>query len=673
VKDSNERSMLSRFLDHVVLPREVSTFEAQYLRRMNRIGLAFFLLHIPVMGVIAWANGTGALLALALSSAVAAGPLIAWATLTNPRSISVTYGVAAMCMGGVLVHFGQGPVQIEMHFYFFALIAMLAVFGNPAVIVAAAVTVALHHLTLWFIVPRSVFNYDAPVWVVAVHAAFVVLESVAACFIARSFFDNVIGLEKIVRTRTAELDVRNREMRLVLDNVDQGLATIARTGVPSAERSRVLDTWFGAATSETETIFDVFARHDAGFAERSRVAWDEVVAGVMPLALTLDQMPAQVQVGLSHYRVAYLPVGESEEPENFLVVVTDVTAEVRRQLAELDQRDAMHLFERMLTDRTAVHDFMEEGTTLVRALASGGATDMVTLKRMVHTLKGNSAIFGLHSLSSICHELEAFAVEEGSMPPGEVARLAGAWERLCGQVERIAGVRRQVIEIDEDRHRALEDLVRSDAPKAVVLREVRALKLEPAQRRLELFGEQVRRIAGRLDKGVEVVAQGHNLRIDSKHWASFWGAFIHAVRNAIDHGVEKSAERRDAGKPERAVVTLETKLTGDRFVVGIADDGRGIDWGRIAAKAAELGVPAKTETELRMALFEDGVSTAARVTDISGRGLGMGALRAATEALGGTIEIETQPGRGTTLRMIFPRDAMAPERPTARSLSMATA
>jgi two-component system chemotaxis sensor kinase CheA len=673
VNDPSRRRVSSRFLDHVVLPREISTFEAQYLRRMNRIGLAFFLLHIPVMGVIAWANGTGALLALALSSAVSAGPLIAWVSLGNPRSISVTYGVAAMCMGGVLVHFGQGPVQIEMHFYFFALIAMLAVFGNPAVIVAAAVTVALHHLALWFMVPRSVFNYDAPVWVVAVHVAFVALESVAACFIARSFFDNVIGLEKIVRTRTAELDARSREMLLVLDNVAQGLATIARSGVPSTERSRMLDTWFGAAARGTETIFDVFARHDAGFAERSRVAWEEVVAGVMPLALTLEQMPAHLEVGAFHYRVVYLPIGEAEAPEDFLVVVTDVTAEVRRERAELDQREALCLFERMLSDRTAVNDFIEEGATLVRALAAGGATDLVTLKRMVHTLKGNSAIFGLRSLSSICHELESFAVEEGRLPPEEVARLTGAWERLSGQVERLAGVRRQVIEIDAVQHEALENLVRSAAPRAVVLHQLRALKLEPAQRRLELLGEQARRIAERLEKSVEVRVLGRNLRLDPRRWASFWGAFIHAVRNAIDHGVEGPAERRNANKPERAVVTLETSLTGDRFVVGIADDGRGIDWGRIAARAAELGVPAKTEMEQRRALFEDGVSTAARVTDTSGRGLGMGALLAATEALGGAIEIETQPGHGTTLRMVFPCAAMAPERPTRTTPSMATA
>src|SRR5690606_1148059 len=103
-----------------------------------------------------------------------------------------------------------------------------------------AVTVAVHHLLLWMFLPASVFNYDAPWWVVAVHAAFVVLESVATIYIARSFFDSVIGLEKVVQERTTALEDRNRAMRLVLDNVEEGLLTIDGTGASSASTQQRL-------------------------------------------------------------------------------------------------------------------------------------------------------------------------------------------------------------------------------------------------------------------------------------------------------------------------------------------------------------------------------------------------------------------------------------------------
>src|SRR6202042_3083434 len=105
--------------------------------------------------------------------------------------------ITSMFMGGLLVHFGQGPMQIEMHFYFFVSLALLAVYANPLIIIAAATTVALHHLVLYLFLPRSAFNYEASLLAVSVHALFVALESIAACFVARTFFENVGGLEKI--------------------------------------------------------------------------------------------------------------------------------------------------------------------------------------------------------------------------------------------------------------------------------------------------------------------------------------------------------------------------------------------------------------------------------------------------------------------------------------------
>jgi two-component system chemotaxis sensor kinase CheA len=654
----NDTTLFRRIVRGIVLPREISAFEAGYLRRINRIGIAFFALHVPVMMLLAWSNGTGVLAALPLTSAVVAGPALAYLTLDNPRTVSITYGIAAMFVGGVLVHFGQGPVQIEMHFYFFALIAMLAVFGNPLVIVAAAVTVALHHLVLWFVLPSSVFNYEAPVWVVAVHAAFVVLESIAACFIARSFFDNVIGLEKIVAARTAELDERNREMRLVLDNVAEGFGTIDRDGKLSPERSRPFDRWFGSPARD-ETLFDVLERRCPDFAETSRTNWSQVTDGFLPAELAVEQMPAELALDDRQLRFAYVPIGDGAE--RHLVVVTDVTAQVNEERAERERREALVLFERLLSDRSAVEDFFYEAAALVEALTSGRETSPVVAQRMLHTLKGNGAIFGLHSLAELCHELETFMAEEGRLPPAaELARLDERWAAVASSVERLLGVRRRMIEIDAGQHAALEHAIRNGAPRTQLAAMVHDLKLEPTERRLEHFGEQARRIAARLEKDVAVRVEGNGMRIDGRRWTGFWSAFIHGIRNAVDHGIESAGRRAESGKSERGTVTLRTYAEPRHLVIEIADDGAGVDWSRVAVKARERGLPYGTPVELRAALFCDGVSTAARVTDISGRGLGMGALQEATRALGGDVVLDTVKGRGTTLRMVFPHDAMAP-------------
>ena len=180
---------MQAILPYLRLPAEMTDFESYYVRGMNRIALVAFACHLPLFVAVAWFNGTGPLLAAILTGAVLVVPLLAQQVLDNPRHVSMVHGFTAMLMGALLVHFGQGPVQIEMHFYFFSVLAVLAMFANPAVILTAAATVTVHHLTFWWFLPASVFNYDASFWVVGVHASFVVVESVAACFISRSFFE----------------------------------------------------------------------------------------------------------------------------------------------------------------------------------------------------------------------------------------------------------------------------------------------------------------------------------------------------------------------------------------------------------------------------------------------------------------------------------------------------
>jgi len=650
---------MKKVLQFLILPAEITDFERRYLARVNRVALAFFALHVPVFMIIAWLNHTRPLVAGLLSTAVLAGPAIAYRTIRHPRVVSVVYGVTAMFMGGLLVHFGQGPVQIEMHFYFFSLVAMCAVFGNPLVIIAAAVTVALHHLVVWLVLPRSVFNYDASWWVVGVHAAFVVLESVAACFISRSFFDNVIGLEKIVRARTDALDSKNRDMRLLLDNVQQGFLTIDREGRLTQERSAAVDRWFGAPAAGA-TWFDYLATLSAEFAQKARIGWEEVVADIMPVELTLEQMPRRLTLnGTAHYRIDYRPIGAAEPYEQFLVIVTDVTTDVEHEHIEQEAREAIAVFQRVLVDRSGFETFFEEGANVVDLLVQKRSHDLCVIKRAIHTLKGNSALYGLPSVATLCHQLEDFIEQERIVPPvSAYAPLRQRWERLSSDMDKLLGNRARMIEIDEPQYAALEAAVRAGEPAAALLHRVRSLKLESAGKRLRHFQEQAKRIAQRLEKSeVRVEIDDRGVRLDARRWAAFWTNFVHAVRNAVDHGIEPADVRLAAGKPAEGQIALRTYEEKDRIVVEIADDGKGIDWAALAERAAKLGLSVASQEDLKRALFADGVSTAGSVTDVSGRGVGMGALLEGTRALGGEISVQSAAGRGTTLRFTFPASA----------------
>ncbi len=646
--------MLSRILHALVLPAEITAFERQYLAKMNRIALYFFWAHLPVFVIYAWGNGTRPLLAALLTVGVLMGPTLALRVLDSPRSVSIVHGFTAMLMGGVLVHVGQGPMQIEMHFYFFVLLALLAVFANPMVVVVAAATAAIHHLLLWIWLPSSVFNYDAPIWVVGVHAAFVVLESVAACFIARSFFDNVIGLERIVAQRTAALDARNQDLRRVLDHLAQGLLIIQRDGRPTGERSRATDVLLGPQGDAT-TLGEWLGRSDPDAGSMLGVGLEQVFEEFLPPSLTLAQLPKHALVGDHDIALSYTAIGESPI-EGVLVMLTDVTAERQRARLEAEQKELMALVDHALRDRRAVAELLAEGDERVRLLRPEAHCPPDVLRREVHTLKGNAALFGIPSIAELCHALETAMVSSPEQVPALAAEVNTRWSRLSAQLqpllERGAGC---LVELDKpsyDNHvRALRARVQPEE----LLRDVLRWPCEPVKRRLDRLGEQAQQIARRIGKPEpRVVIDDDGLRLDPARWAGFWQAAVHALRNAVDHGLEDAGTRRAAGKADQGELRLSCRRLPSGFEVVLADDGAGIDWGRVAVKAASLGLPHDTPEALLKVLCTDGISTKGEVSELSGRGVGMGALRAACVERGGVLKIDSERGKGTRIVMTFP-------------------
>jgi two-component system chemotaxis sensor kinase CheA len=182
------------------------------------------------------------------------------------------------------------------------------------------------------------------------------------------------------------------------------------------------------------------------------------------------------------------------------------------------------------------------------------------------------------------------------------------------------------------------------------------LKLERAPVRLRRIGDQARSLAQRLGKGslrIELSAQG-DVRFDRQRWAGFWAAFIHPVRNALDHGIESVEERVAAGKPPYGTLGIAVRGDAQSITVELKDDGRGIDFEKVRTLAQTRGLPHGSQADLIEALFSVGLSTTDRATELSGRGVGMSALREAARGLRGVVSLESQRGQGTTLRVRFP-------------------
>ncbi|BCJ42289.1 chemotaxis protein CheA [Actinoplanes ianthinogenes] len=199
-------------------------------------------------------------------------------------------------------------------------------------------------------------------------------------------------------------------------------------------------------------------------------------------------------------------------------------------------------------------------------------------------------------------------------------------------------------------HRIAEEL------QAAVM-DVRMLPLSVAFGR---FPRLVRDLSRRLGKTIELVTEGEDTMADKDVIEALGDPLVHLVRNSLDHGIETSDERVAAGKAPAARLTLAAVADGDAVLVEVSDDGRGVDPVRVKRKAYEKGLITEEELESLSdseavdLVFRPGFSTADQISDLSGRGVGMDAVRASVEKLGGSVTMRSEWGSGTTTRLRLP-------------------
>lgn len=466
------------------------------------------------------------------------------------------------------------------------------------------------------------------------------------------------NLEQLVVQRTLALQRRNEAMRLVLDNVGQGLATIEPNGMLSPERSRVFDEWFAPGSETVGGFEQQLAKDNADVRANLSTAWEQVVEGVLPLELALDQMPTRLEVGDRSYGLEYRPIFEEHSLHGVLLVVTDLT-ERRQQLGrDAEQRELIEVFERFVHDRGGFLQFFQECDVLVTSLVGAEPRSTPEVLRSVHTLKGNCAFFGVTSVAEIAHELESTLLEVGAPAPGQIARLNAAWRGVSSRIRRLAGDHDEqpMVELLHDELQELGAAIAAHLPYSELSLLARRFGHERVFVRLQRAAEQARSLARRLGKAdpdLEISVEPQ-LRLPAERWAPFWAAFVHVVRNAMDHGLERVEARRLAGKADAGTLRFSARISSNQLFVELADDGRGIDWEGVRARARDRGLPHALESDLVEALFADGVSTADSVSDVSGRGLGMSAVRETVRALAGSVQIFSETGRGTRICFSFP-------------------
>jgi len=235
-------------------------------------------------------------------------------------------------------------------------------------------------------------------------------------------------------------------------------------------------------------------------------------------------------------------------------------------------------------------------------------------------------------------------------------------EALMGHVSDLVLTRNRLVRLGREvSHPELETALQRLDQVTTELRDgIMKARMQPISNAWSGVPRIVRDLCTSLGKKVDLVMEGGATELDRQLLEVVKDPLTHIVRNAVDHGIEPPEERRRAGKPEAGRLRLSAAHEGGMIVVRVADDGRGLDLARIGRKAIAAGLctaeqlAAMSPRQVASLIFAPGLSTAEKVTNVSGRGVGMDVVRRNIEDIGGSVDIETQPGRGTMFTITIP-------------------
>ena len=308
------------------------------------------------------------------------------------------------------------------------------------------------------------------------------------------------------------------------------------------------------------------------------------------------------------------------------------------------------------------------GAEIPEAPASSGSAAPSRRARGERAVRVSAA-----AVDSVSRHVELLAVGQARVEPRArrllaiqaacdeaVRAAAGEAEELGAAPASLERLRELLREIGALGREALHEAARQRVEAAALREDLRDLRMIPAAAALEPLRRTVREAAGALGKHVVVALSGTDVKLDRHMVEELRPALVHLVRNAIDHGIEPPAARLAAGKPAAGTVRVEVEPRGSRVAVAVADDGAGVDRGRIREKAVRSGLldaaaaAALDDAACLELLFRARFTTADEVTQVSGRGVGLDVVRDVATRLQGTVAVESIPGKGTRFLVDVP-------------------
>lgn len=473
-------------------------------------------------------------------------------------------------------------------------------------------------------------------------------------------------LEALVEERTASLHKTQGELQILLDNAEQGFLAIGPDLLVRGQFSAACRSILGA-DPQSGPLPDLLHPGDERLAASQRSILNSVFKGGddFTRGLKLELMEKEARIGERIVQVMHkwLP-----QRQLVMVMLSDVT-ETRKLTAAVErERVRIEMIVLAITESREFVELSDEYRRFLQdelpALLAAPETRTDLLRRL-HTYKGLLAQFNFFHSPEALHQTEQAVIAAGRADSGALAAalemdLASVTDSLGPDFLAGGGaIALRPEQLDEMKRLAAEAL--SAAPTSASLRRLAgilddfaALDVKAA---LALHSRGAQALAERLEKALAPVKiTGDAVRLPEERYSAFFRSLVHVFRNAVDHGIETPDERVDADKPEEGEIICRVERDGEDLLVIIADDGRGIDRERLEEKWVEAGHDPDEAARLPLEelVFADGISSREESTGISGRGVGMAAVKAELIEIGGSVTLATETGQGTRVTFRLP-------------------
>lgn len=485
------------------------------------------------------------------------------------------------------------------------------------------------------------------------------------------------NLEQMVAERTAEIQRMNQMMTALLDSLHQGFFIFNSEG-------RVLEVSSKACEKTIEcrpqgkNIWDVLKLPEKkvdGFQKWMQTLFMEMLPFEDLAPLGPPDYPHSEGRNIA---LEYFPLRNAEGGmDGVVVVASDITSLIEAQKQAERDREYAKLIINLVQNKKEISRFIRESQNLLNDLQTGLKTsweqaDSEFLFRQLHTLKGGAALFSIQDMAEHCHRAEtllaafkeAASAEQYELLKKESADVATAFDGFIKKSQEILGSSalgsERQLEIPVSRFQnalnRIKESVNNSSVTQILLDE---FAMEPIGSFFGAYNDVAQRVASAQDKMLNPVEfVNPDLKVLPEVYSSLFATFVHSFRNSVDHGIEFPSVREENGKAPAGTIRVSFSLSRDltSLMIRVDDDGAGVNPEKIREKFAKKGIDVSNESdsEVIQHIFDSQFSTRDQVTETSGRGVGMDAIKFAAEELGGRVWVTSEYGKGTSLFVEVP-------------------